>query len=188
MNKFVLAIALPALVSLQGCALVVAGGAAGAAVVAMDSRNVSTQVDDNSLRLRVESHLNDHTQLRDERILAVAYEGNVLLYGQTSTETVREQAVRIARDVNGVKRVYNQLRVGEPVSFAQRSRDTLLTSRVKTALLTDTSYDHTNIKVYSEDNEVFLVGVTSAEAAADAIEQVRHMRGVERVIDVMERR
>jgi osmotically-inducible protein OsmY len=173
---------------LSGCAAVVAGGAVGAAVVAMDAREVGTQVDDNSLRLRVQSQLNEVDELRAQRVLVVAYDSNVLLYGQVASESLKSQAQRVTRDVNGVNRVYNQLRVGEPVTFTQRSRDTLLTSRVKTALVTSSEFDHTNIRVYSEQGEVFLVGRTADNAARHAIEIVRQINGVERVIDVIERR
>lgn len=186
-KSIALVIGLLTIPALQGCALLVAGGAAGATMAAMDARDVGTQVDDNSLRLRVQSHLNDVEELRDQRILLVAYNSNVLVYGQVSSESRREQTLRLVRGVNGVNRAYDQLRIAEPVSFAQRSRDTLLTSRVKTALLTDNKYDHSNIKVYTEKNEVFLVGRTSRAAAHDAIEQVRNINSVERVIDVLER-
>ena len=163
----------------------VAGGAAGAAKVAMDARDVGTQVDDTSLRIRVQNQLRENTLLAEQRILIVAYEGNILAYGQVSDQARKEQAIRLIREVEGVNRVYDQLRIGSPVSFAQRSRDTLLTSRVKTALLTTRDYDHTNISVYSENSEVFLVGKTSRDAAAHAIETARHINGVERVIDVI---
>ncbi|MCC5880499.1 MAG: BON domain-containing protein [Idiomarina sp.] len=172
---------------LQGCALVVAGGAAGATMVAMDSRDVGTQVDDNNLRVRIQTELQNHQALSEQRILIVAYNSNVLVYGQASNQNHREQAVRLVRGISGVNRVYDQLRIGPPVSFAQRSRDTLLTSRVKTALLAENQFDHTNIKIYTEAGEVFLVGRTTREAATNAIEKARHISGVERVIDVIER-
>lgn len=172
---------------LQGCALAVAGGAAGSAYVAMDARDVGTQVDDNNLRLHVQSALNDHPELSSQRVLVVAYNGNILAYGQVSEQSYKDQAIRLIRNMNGVNRVYDQLRISPPVTFAQRSRDTLLTSRVKTALVAQRDFDHSDIKVYSEANEVFLVGRTSRDAAANAIEVARNINGVERVIDVIER-
>ncbi|MGX5913173.1 BON domain-containing protein [Aliidiomarina sp. Khilg15.8] len=183
-----LLLALCLLPFLSGCAAVVAGGAVGATMVAMDSREVGTQVDDSGLRLRAQSAIGDISELADQRVQVLAYNGNVLLYGQVSREQLRDAAVRAVRDVRGVGQVYNQLRVGAPVSFAQRTRDTLLTSRVKAALLTDSEYDHSNIKVVSENAEVFLIGITSRDAANAAIEDVRNLNGVERVVDVLERR
>lgn len=173
---------------LSGCAAVVAGGAVGATMVAMDARGVSTQVDDSGLRLRAQSAIGDIAELSDQRVQLLAYNGNILLYGQVAREQLRDKAVRAVRDVRGVGQVYNQLRTGDPVSFGQRTRDTLLTSRVKAALMTDDQYDHSNIKVVSENAEVFLIGITSRDAAAAAIEEVRNLNGVERVVDVLERR
>lgn len=173
---------------LSGCTLLVAGGAVGATKVAMDARGVGTQVDDTSLRLRVQNQLREHERLAEQRILIVAYDGNVLVFGQASGQARKDEAIRLIRNVDGVNRVYDELRVGEPVSFAQRSRDTLLTSRVKVALLAQRDFDHTNISVYSEANEVFLVGRTTRAAATDAIETARNINGVERVIDVIDKR
>lgn len=172
---------------LQGCAVLVAGGAVGATMVAMDARDVGTQVDDNTLRVRVMDALNTTGEFSEQRVLVVAFNANILLYGQVSNDQQRQSAQRAVRDVNGVNRVYNQLRLGEPATFFERSRDTLLTSRIKTALITDSQHDLSAIKVYSEKSEVFLVGAISADAARDAIERVRNMRGVERVVDVIER-
>lgn len=186
-KRLLILITLAMMPVLHGCALVVAGGAAGATMVAMDERKVGTQVDDNHLRVRVLSELNQYETLAEQRVLVVVYNSNVLLYGQTSDQRRRDQAVRAVRDVKGINRVYDQLRVTTPVSFMQRSRDTLLTSRVKTTLLADRDFDHSGIKVYTEAGEVFLVGISSREGAADAIEKARNVSSVERVIDVIER-
>lgn len=173
---------------LNGCAVLVAGGAVGATKVAMDARDVGTQVDDTGLRIRIQNQLRDHERLAEQRIMIVPYEGNVLVFGQASGQARKDEAIRLIRNVEGVNRVYDELRVGEPVSFAQRSRDTLLTSRVKAALLAQRDFDHTNISVYSEANEVFLVGRTTRTAATNAIETARNINGVERVIDVIDKR
>lgn len=172
---------------LNGCTLLVAGGAVGATKVAMDGRDVGTQVDDTSLRLRIQNQLREHERLAEQRILVVPYDGNVLVFGQASGQARKDEAIRLIRNIEGVNRVYDELRVGEPVSFAQRSRDSLLTSRVKVALLAQRDFDHTNISVYSEANEVFLVGRTSRAAATNAIETARNINGVERVIDAIDK-
>ena len=173
---------------LNGCAVLVAGGAVGATKVAMDARDVGTQVDDISLRIRIQNELRAHERLAEQRILVVPYDGNVLVFGQASGQARKDEAIRVIRNVDGVNRVYDELRVGEPVSFAQRSLDTLLTSRVKASLLAQRDFDHTNISVYSEANEVFLVGRTTQVAASNAIETARNVNGVERVIDVIDKR
>lgn len=188
LSRWFIAVLLLTTPALQGCALLVAGGAVGATMVAMDARDVGTQVDDNTLRVRVMDALNAIPELDEQRVLVVAFNSNILLYGQVTNDQQRQFAQKAARDANGVNRVYNQLRLGEPATFFERSRDTLLTSRIKTALMTDSQHDLSAIKVYSEKSEVFLVGATSAEAARDAIERVRNMNGVERVIDVIEKR
>lgn len=180
---FVLLITIPLL---SGCAAVVVGGAVGAAVVASDGRGLSTQVDDRGLSIRAQAAIADIKALEAQRVNILAYNGNVLLYGQVADSRQRDIAARAMRDVSGVNNVYNQLRIDEPVSFGQRTRDSVLTSRVRTALFSERDYDTSAVKVISENNEVFLVGILDKETAQAVIEIVRNINGVERVINVMQ--
>ena len=55
---------LGASVMLQGCVAAVLGGAAAGAKVATDPRTVGTQVDDETLELKVENALDKDAQIR----------------------------------------------------------------------------------------------------------------------------
>lgn len=70
---------------LQGCiAGVVVGSAAVATKTATDPRSVGTRVDDGTLEAVVESALSKDQQLKkDARVVATAYQGKVLLTGQS---------------------------------------------------------------------------------------------------------
>ena len=83
-----LAILLSALL-LQGCvAAAVVGTAAVGTKAATDPRTVGTQVDDSTLELRVNSALSKDEQIKKQaRINVTAYQGKVLLTGQSPTRT-----------------------------------------------------------------------------------------------------
>lgn len=182
----ILAVLLLTLPLLTGCAAVVVGGAVGAAVVASDGRGVSTQVDDRGLSIRAQAAIADIQELEAQRVKILAYNSNILLYGQVAQSRQRDIAARAMRDVSGVNNVYNQIRIGDVVSFGQRTRDSVLTSRVRTALFTERDYDTSAVKVISENNEVFLIGILDRETAQTVIEIVRNISGVERVINVLQ--
>ncbi|RUO26634.1 BON domain-containing protein [Aliidiomarina minuta] len=180
---FVLLVTMPLL---SGCAAVVVGGAVGAAVVASDGRGVGTQVDDRGLSIRAQAAIADIKELEAQRVKILAYNGNVLLYGQVAQSRQRDMAARALRNVSGVNNIYNQLRIDDVASLGQRTRDSILTSRVHTALFTERDFDTSAVKVISENNEVFLIGILDRETAQAVIDIVRNINGVERVINVMQ--
>ncbi|RUO33471.1 BON domain-containing protein [Aliidiomarina sanyensis] len=171
---------------MSGCAAVVVGATVGGTAVALDSRDVNTQVDDSALRVRIVSAFNETEAFRNQRVKFVPYNGDVLLYGQVDTQGRADEAERIVRDVDGVNRVFNQIRVTDVANFRTRADDTWITTRVKTLLLRDQDYDASGVKVVTEDGEVFLFGIVERPTADRAIEIARNVRGVRKVVDVMQ--
>ena len=179
------ALILGASVMLQGCVAAVLGGAAAGAKVATDPRTVGTQVDDETLELKVENALDKDAQIRSEaRINAVSYSGRVLLIGQVPTASTKETATSLTQGVLGVTEVYNELQIGPKVDLAQISQDGWITTQVKSKMLVDDRVKTTDVKVITEKGEVFLLGnVTQAQGNA-AAEIASKISGVKRVVKV----
>ncbi|RTE86330.1 MULTISPECIES: BON domain-containing protein [Gammaproteobacteria] len=185
MNIFRLALALTFLALLSGCAAVVVGGAVATTSVVLDTRDVGTQIEDSGMRLRLSSLVNSNETLAEQRIRIVPFNGDVLLVGQVASESMKRQAEQLVRDSNEAMNVFNQLTVGEISSLADRSQDTWITTKVKTLLLRAPEYDTAGIKVVTENNEVYLLGLVDEPTAAHAVEVARNVRGVTRVVDVL---
>lgn len=172
------------LVSLQGCiATAVVGTAAVATKVATDPRSAGRQVDDETLEEKVSYNLGKDAQLSQEgRINVVAYTGNVLLIGQVPNESAKETANNIATGVEGVSKVYNQIQIGEPIGFAQISKDSWITTQAKSKLLVSSDVKSTDVKVITENGVVYLMGMLTADQANAAAESVRTISGVQKVV------
>ncbi|MGR3807867.1 Osmotically-inducible protein OsmY, contains BON domain [Pasteurella testudinis DSM 23072] len=171
---------------LQACVTTaVVGTAAVATKVATDPRTAGTQIDDETLEVRVSSALNKDAEIKeDARINVVSYNSRVLLIGQVPSESLKETAKNLASGVDGVTDVYNEIRVGEKIGFGQISQDTWITTRIKSKLLLNSAVKSTDVKVITENGEVFLMGsVTEAQANA-AAEDARYVGGVTKVIKV----
>lgn len=168
---------------LQGCVgAVVVGTAAVATKTATDPRTVGTQVDDGTLEARVANALAKDQQLKkDARIVNTAYQGKVLLTGQAPTPELAELAKQIAVGVDGATEVYNEIRQGQPVSLGRASMDTWITTKIRSQLLASDAVKSSNVKVTTENGEVFLLGlVTNAEGKA-AAEVASKVNGVKHV-------
>ncbi|WP_373766173.1 division/outer membrane stress-associated lipid-binding lipoprotein [Glaesserella sp.] len=173
--------------SLQGClATAVVGGAAVATKVATDPRTAGRQLDDETLEEKVAYNLNKDAQIKEEaRINVVSYNGKVLLIGQAPNDSVKEAAKNVAAGVEGVSTVYNEIRIGEKISVGQISQDSWITTKIKSKLLVNAEVKATDVKVITENGEVFLMGNLSTTQANAAAEVARHISGVTKVIKVI---
>lgn len=147
-----------------------------------DPRSLSTAWQDNKLTLTIVGITNKKPYVSDLRLNAVIYNGNAILLGQSRNEQLKTSLIDQVRQMEGITKVYDQIHIKEPISFSQRSHDTWLTTKVKTAILSQTDLMTANIKVVTEDNEVFLFGYVTKEQAAKATEIARNIPDVARVI------
>lgn len=168
---------------LQGCvAGVVVGSAAVATKTATDPRTIGTQVDDGTLEARVENAIGKDQQLKKEaRVVATAYQGKVLLTGQAPTTELASRAKQIALGIDGAAEVYNEIRQGTPVSLGTASSDTWLTTKVRSQILTSDTVKSSNVKVTTENGEVFLLGLVTQQEGQSAAQIASQVSGVKHV-------
>ena len=175
------------LLLLQGCiTTAVVTTAAVAGKVATDPRSAGTQVDDEILEEKVAQNLNNDAQLKTETCInIVVYNGKVLLIGQAPNYTAAETAKNIAAGVEGVKEVVNEIRTGEVIRASQIAIDSWITTTIKSKLLLNGEVKTTEVKVITENGEVFLIGKLSHTQADAATEVARNVRGVSKVVKVI---
>ncbi|MEM7706961.1 MAG: BON domain-containing protein [Pseudomonadota bacterium] len=178
------------IVLLQGCAAAIVGGVAVGASAIHDRRAAEQVVADNGINLSVTDAIHrDNGPGRGSHIKNTTYNGTVLLTGEALTEQIRSEVAEIAASVEGVKEVVNELAIGEPSSAFTRSRDSLLTAQVKSALLGIRGledFDPTRVKVVSVRHEVYLLGLVTEEEGDAAAQRAARVSGVDKVIKVFE--
>lgn len=168
---------------LQGCVgAVLVGSAAVATKSATDPRTVGTQVDDGTLEARVVNALSKDQQIKNQtRFVVTAYQGKVLLTGQSPTAELSNRAKQIATGVDGATEVYNEMRLGKPVDLTTASMDTWITTKVRSQLLTADSVKSSNVKVTTENGEVFLLGLVTQQEGQSAAKIASQVSGVKHV-------
>jgi osmotically-inducible protein OsmY len=172
---------------LQGCSAAIVAGTASAVTSAADRRSLGSQIDDNNIEIKATLALSDDEKLaKFSNIIVVSLNGRVLLIGQTPTTEMRTKALSLVKPIQGIKKIHNQIRIGNSTSIITKSNDTWLTSKVKTMLLSQDNVSATNIKVITENGEVFLMGLVTEQEAKIASDVTRNVEGVEKVIKVFE--
>jgi osmotically-inducible protein OsmY len=181
------------IVPISGCAPLVIGALGGAAYmtasVVTDRRTAGTLVEDNSIENQAEAAFRDDIEIDEKaHINVTAYNLSVLLTGEAPTESIRRRAEELVANIPRVRQVHNELRLAAPSDFMARSGDLLITSRVKTSLLTleIEGFDPSKIKIVTEDSTVYLLGLLTGPEADAVVERVRRVNGVQRVVKVFE--
>ncbi|NHB96261.1 division/outer membrane stress-associated lipid-binding lipoprotein [Photorhabdus stackebrandtii] len=183
MRFFPLLATVCAAVMLQGCiGAAVVGSAAVATKSATDPRTIGQQVDDGTLEARVSNALNKDKQIKERiRVITTAYQGKVLLTGQSPDSSLTDRAKQIASRVDGTHVVYNEIRQGKPVELSTASKDTWITTKVRSKILASDSVKSSNIKVVTENGEVFLLGILTKQEGNAAAKIASETDGVKRV-------
>jgi osmotically-inducible protein OsmY len=172
---------------LQGCAAAAVIAVVGGASVATDKRTLGKQIDDQRIELVAHNQLakmpevNEHTNIQ-----VVSVNGSVLAVGQAPNTQLRDVVMKTLSNINGVLKVHNQIRIGNIISTTTKSNDLWLTSKVKAALLTDKKVNVKDVKVVTENGEVFMMGLLSEDQANIAVDVARHISGVSRVYKMFE--
>ncbi len=185
MTRIVTALLLVLAALLQGCAAVVIGAAAGGAMVAVDRRQADIMATDERIEIQVTNRINE--LFKDKgHINVTSFNRQVLLTGEAPTEALKQDAERAAATTGEVKNVTNDLTIGPPSSFSQRSNDSYLTSVVKSRFVTAQKFNPIHVKVITEAGTVYLMGMVTKREADDATQIARTTSGVKRVVRVFE--
>ena len=175
------------IITIQGCAAaVVAGGATGAAV-AVDRRTTGTMIEDESIELKAGQAFRNDPEINDNAHWNVtSFNTIVLVSGEAPTQEMKDRMGKIIQELPKVSHVYNEITIAAPSALVSRSSDSLITSKVKTKLLTLDNFDGTKVKVVTEKGVVYLMGLVSHEESDRATETTRQVGGVQKVVKLFQ--
>lgn len=150
-------------------------------------RTYGAQVEDESIETKAKINISAaHKELKNSHFSVISYNGYVLMVGQVPSEERKQQASEVVKKIRGVRRIYNELEVAGNSSALTRSSDTWITTKVKSALLTNSSIEGGRIKVVTEDGVVYLMGLVSHPEAERVTEATRSSAGVQKVVQLFE--
>lgn len=144
---------------------------------------VGTEIDDSVVTTRVKSALLEDADIKSFDIKVETRKGEVLLSGFVDNQTQSDRAVTVARAVEGAKTIDNKLvlKTGS-TTVGNKIDDSVITTKVKTALIADTSIKSLDIMVATRMGEVQLSGFVNNQGQIDRAMQVA--RGIEGVTSV----
>ncbi len=179
------ALALSMLGSLQGCIALVAGGAVAGGLSLNDRRTGGAQIEDQSIELKSGGRIRE--AIGDKgHINVTSYNRIALITGEVPTDADKAAVEKAVAGIEGVTNVVNELEVGANSTLSTRSSDTVITGRVKSALIDAKDIQSSAIKVVTERGNVYLMGRVSEREATRASDIARSQPSVLKVVRVFE--
>lgn len=170
---------------LTGCVEMAVVGAGTGVLMATDRRLSETYLADEGIEIRAANRIGE--KFGDKvHVNVTSYNRTLLLTGEVPDADTREAVEKLATSVTDVKRISNELQVGGVTSYAARSNDVYLTSKVKARFLDAGKFTINHVKVITENGVVYLMGMVTQREADSAVEIARTTGGVQRVVRVLE--
>jgi len=163
-----------------GCVPLVVGGGAMAVNAATQERGIGGAANDARIQAEINHLWLQHDIELETRLDMTVDEGRVLLTGLAKSEEMRADAVRLAHQVEGVKEVINEIEVDpSDASLQGRVNDKWITTRMRTALVTDGRIRQNNYSIVTVKGVMYLIGVAQNQTELDRV--LAHARGIPNV-------
>ncbi len=188
LQRLALTVCAAALLSsaLTACVPLLLGGAVGgSALIASDRRTSGTQLEDEGIELRALGRLRNALGERSH-VNLTSYNRQVLLTGEVANAQDKQQVEQLIAGVENVSTIVNELAIMGNSTLTQRSSDTLVTGRVKAALVDTRDLSANAIKVVTERGTTYLMGRVTLREADRATEVIRATPGVQKVVRMFE--
>ena len=172
---------------ISGCGSIMSSAGAGPIEEDPGERTFGQQMTDESIETKAKVNINAADEGYDSAHLSVvSFNGFVLMIGQVPSEELKTLATDEVRKIEDVRRIYNELEVGEATGAGTRTKDTWITTQVKSKLLASADTPGRRVKVVTENSVVYLMGLlTEAESERVSLE-VADVGSVERVVQLFE--
>lgn len=172
---------------LVGCVPMFAVGTATGtgAYISEDRRTSGMFIEDEGIELKGGRRI--YQQFGDKvHINITSYNRMVLLTGEAPTETIKTDIEKLIMGVDNVRKIFNEIAVAGNTSLTSRSNDTMITSKVKTRFLTERKFQINHVKIVTENEVVYLLGVVTQQEADNAAQIASSTAGVKKVVKVFE--
>ena len=172
--------------ALSGCVPLVVGAAGGGPAGGWsDRRSVGAQTDDEAIELKIANHIG--TGYGDRvHVNVTSYNGVVLLTGEVPTPDIVASIGDVARTTAKVRVVHNEIVVAAASPLGSRSNDSYITSKVKTRFVEKNKFSATHVKVVTDRQVVYLMGLVKRDEADNAAQIASTTEGVLRVVKLFE--
>jgi hyperosmotically inducible protein len=143
-------------------------------------------VSDTAITAKVKAKMMGEHSLKKSDISVMTTNGVITLDGKASSSKAKSEAMRVAKSIEGVKSVDNNLKVpgdNKKVAKAERAvSDSWITTKVKSEILADSVSKGFKVSVETKHGVVILKGALANQDAIDHVKDIAaKVKGVKSV-------
>ncbi len=149
-------------------------------------RGFTKTVEDTFIMTKIFTRLSALTLSNITNIKISVVYGNVLVSGYVVSQKKRLDIINSIWKVDGVKKIYNEIEIGEGVSVAERAEDLVLESKIKTKLLFKPGILSNNYSVDVVNKKVYVMGIAKTIEEKTLIEDyLENMNEVKKMVTII---
>jgi osmotically-inducible protein OsmY len=173
------------LLSLSACFPLMAGGVVMTGFVAVDRRTSGAMLEDQAIEVKTSTRIRDVLGER-VHITVTSYNRKVLLTGEAPDAKDKVQAGEIAKNIDNVSSVWNEVGVTSITTLTERTNDLVAAGRIKADLIDAKDLFSNAYKIVVERGAVYVMGRITAREAKRVSSVISGVTGVKKVVLVHE--
>lgn len=155
---------------LAGCVVpLVAGTAVGGYTLLTEQRSPEQLARDAALAAVAHKYWADASTDLARDLSATTYDNDLLITGIVPNQQMKDTGERLARQIQGVGRIYDEVQVGLPTNFGQDARDNYSSNALRAQLLADSQVRSSNYVVHTLNGIVYIMGYARNGAERDLV-------------------
>ena len=169
---------------LSGCTGVGSKGLVGTGVsVAFDPRTVGTQIDDSIMQKTISTKIIAYNKKHFLKVKTKVLDGRIFITGKVDAPEEKLKITKIAWETKGARSVRNDLKIKEAFNFKQSSKDLLITSQLRTALIVNKNIKSSNYQIDTYKKKIYVYGIALTDEEKEmVISEAKEILDVEDVI------
>ena len=169
---------------LSGCVGVSSQGIFGTGVsIALDPRTLGTQIDDSIMQKNLTRKMVFKNKKYLLTVKSKVLDGRIFLTGKVDNPEEKLLLTKLAWEIKGARSVRNDIKIKEGFNFKRSSKDILITSQLRTALIFNKNIKATNYQIDTYKKIIHIYGIALTSEEKDlVISEAKEILDVEDVI------
>ena len=177
-------IILSVLIILSSCVGSSTGGVFGSGVsIALDPRTLGTQIDDSIMQKNLQTRL---VLMEKKYLLTISVkilDGRIFLAGRVDKAEEKLKITKMAWETKGARSVKNNIAIKQKFSFKNVTKDILITSQLRTALIFNKNVKAANFNIDTISQKTYVFGIAHNEnEKKEIIQEAKEIVDVKEVV------
>jgi len=169
---------------LSGCIGTSSSGVFGTGVsIAMDPRTLGTQIDDSIMDKSLESRLLAMNKNYFLSVKSKVLDGRIFITGKVDSPEEKLKITKLAWETKGARSVKNDIKIKEKFNFKQSSKDLLITSQLRSALIFNKKIKSVNYNIDTYKKNIYIYGIAqNKDERKEIISEAKQILDVKDII------